>query len=229
MLGDLLLAPGDQAQGDRLHAAGALGVFRDLSQGRADHPADDPVEDATRLLRVDESRRQIARFGDGLLHFTLGNRVKDDSAVGVLADEFADMPGDRLAFAVGIHREQNFLGVFRERFQLRDRARRAIDHLVGHNDLPVLEFDRQIAFRRQVPHMSERGGDAVVGSEKAPDLFDLVRRFDDDELQGDSVSLSRRSSSDATRFSSSVMRSSFADAGRGADDDGAGGASPENR
>ena len=61
---DLALAIADQLQRDRLHAAGAQAAADLVPQQRADLVADQPVEDAARLLRVDHllvDVRRVAR------------------------------------------------------------------------------------------------------------------------------------------------------------------------
>src|SRR2546421_646904 len=76
-----------------------------LPEDGADLVADQAVQDAPRLLRLVALLIERARVLDRLLHGALGDLVEGDAlgAVGeALAELFFDVPGDGLAFAVGV-------------------------------------------------------------------------------------------------------------------------------
>ena len=107
-LADLLLALDDEPRGDRLHAAGAQAALaHEPPQERRDAVADDAVEDAPRVLRVDARHVDRAGMLERLLDRGLRDRVEDD-ALRVLRldiEDFRDVPGDRLSLAVQVCRE----------------------------------------------------------------------------------------------------------------------------
>jgi hypothetical protein len=117
--GDLVLALADHAQRRALHAAGGQSGPHFLPQQRREVEADQVVERAPRLLRVDQIDRQFARLRHRLAHRVLGDLVEHD-ALHVLALELApcaleqleQMPGDRLALAIGVGREEQGLAFF---------------------------------------------------------------------------------------------------------------------
>lgn len=113
-------------------------------------------------------------MGDGFVDGFLGERVKDDPAEFVFADERRDVPGDGFAFSVGVHGEEDLGGFLGEFPNFAHRPGRAYDHLVGRYDLAVFEGDRKVAFRRQVANKTERSGDPVFGTEEAADLADFA-------------------------------------------------------
>ena len=101
---DLALAIADQLEGDRLHAPGAQAAPDLVPQDRADLVADQPIEHAARLLRIDHPHVDLAGMLDGLENRLLGDLVEhqplDLLPVG-LAEFLGQMPADGLAFAVG--------------------------------------------------------------------------------------------------------------------------------
>src|SRR5690606_35957798 len=106
---DLFLALADHAQRRALHASGGgARKARLLPQQRREIEADQIIERAPRLLRVDEVLGDGARLLDRLADRVARDLVEDD-AVDVLTVERAvflqqlgEMPGNRLALAVGV-------------------------------------------------------------------------------------------------------------------------------
>ncbi len=123
---DLVLALADHAQRRALHAAGGQAAPHLLPQQRREIEADEVVERAARLLRVHEVERQVARLGDGALHFALGDLVEHHAfdflalEVAALFEQLAQVPGDGFAFAVRVGREIEVLGFLQ-------RARDGVD------------------------------------------------------------------------------------------------------
>ena len=130
---DLPLALDDQSHRDRLHAP-RREPARDLRpQQRRDHVADDAVEEAPRLLRVDAGDVELTGRFEGLPDRLLGDLVEDHAleALRIAADRLAQVPGDRLALAVEVGREIDRVGLLRELAQLGD------DLLLAGQDLVV--------------------------------------------------------------------------------------------
>ena len=108
---DLALALHDEPHRDRLHAPGGEPAPHLLPEDGADLVADEPVEDAARLLRVELLPVEVDRVLDGLLDRVLRDLVEEDAPhAGVAAlgaDLLGDVPGDRLALAIGVGREED--------------------------------------------------------------------------------------------------------------------------
>src|ERR1700747_703909 len=73
----LALALHDEARGDRLDAAGRKPAHDLLPEDRRDLVAVEPVEDAPRLLRVDEPLVDVARLSECLLDRVAGDLLED--------------------------------------------------------------------------------------------------------------------------------------------------------
>ena len=86
---DLALALDEQTQSDRLHAPrrqrAVVRAVDVLPQQRRHLVADDPVEDAPRLLRVDKRHVDVARLRDRLENGRLGDLVVGDATERLLA------------------------------------------------------------------------------------------------------------------------------------------------
>ena len=91
---------------------------RDLlpEHGR-DLVAVEAVEDAARLLRVDEALVDVARLAERAVDRVLRDLVEDHAPHGHLRlQHLEQVPGDRLAFAVFVCREQQLVGVLQSFF-----------------------------------------------------------------------------------------------------------------
>ena len=109
---DLALALDDEADGDRLDATGRQAAADLARQQRAQRVADQAIDDAARLLRVDEVHVDLARVGERLLDRRLGDLVEGDPErlLGRDVGGLGDVPGDRLAFAVEVGGEVDLVG-----------------------------------------------------------------------------------------------------------------------
>ncbi len=165
----------------RLHPPGRQSEVERLPQQRAHLVADQTVEHAPRLLGVDQVHVERPRVLERLLHRALGDLVEGqplDRLFGRL-EHRSQVPGDRLALAVGIGREVNALGGLGRGLEPRDRLILAHDrHVLGLE--VVLDVDTELALRQV--------HDVAVGSEHGEFLPEelgqrarLGRRLDDDQ------------------------------------------------
>jgi hypothetical protein len=131
----LALTLDHQAGGDALHAARRELRHDLLPQHRADLIAVQPVEDAAGLLRVDELDVQLARAARGGADGVRGDLVEHHAVYRDLGlQDLLKVPGDRLALAVLICREEELVGVLQELLELGDLLL-----LVGVDDIERLE------------------------------------------------------------------------------------------
>ena len=123
----LALALDNQTDRGRLHTA-RREALRDLApQHRRNLEAEEPVKDAAGFLCVDEVQIEVARLLDGGTNRIFGDLVEHhalDRDLGL--ENFAQVPGNGLTFAVLISREQEFVGVFQRTLQLGDGAASAV-------------------------------------------------------------------------------------------------------
>jgi hypothetical protein len=186
---DLFLALADHAQRRALHAPG--GSAREaglLPEQRRDLEAHEVVERAARQVSLHELVGDRARVIDGFLHGVLRDLV-EDAAVHVLAVERAgvakqlvQVPGDRLALAVGVGREIQRVGLLHGARDRVDVLAVLVDQLPAH-----LEVARGVdgAF------LGHEVADVAIGrhhlevlAEVLLDGLGLGRRLDDDEVLG---------------------------------------------
>ena len=190
----LALPLDDEACRHRLDAAGREPGHDLLPEHRRDLVAVEAVEDAARLLRVDEPLVDLARVVQCGLDRRAGDLVEDHSPDGNLRlQHLEQVPRDRLSFAVLVRREQELVGVGELLAQLRDGPL-----LVGVDDVQrleaVLDVDAEARPRlafvllrdlggavREVANVADRGLDDELGPEVAGDRARLCRRLDDDE------------------------------------------------
>ena len=185
---DLALAVDHQAHGDRLDAAGGQAAADLARQERAERVADQAVDDAARLLRVDEVRVDVARVRERLPDGALGDLAERHPAhlrrrhMGRLGD----VPGDRLAFAVEVGGEVDGLGLLRLAGDAVDVLAAVLgDHVLGRE--VVVDVHAELALAgvlRQVADVSVGGEDLVVRPEIAFDRPRLGRRLHDHEVLG---------------------------------------------
>ena len=90
---DLALAVDDQAQRDRLHAAGRLGAGQLAPQHRRQREADQIIERAAGAIGVDQILIELARMRHRLEHGRLGDRVEGHAL---------DVGGQRLASSAAL-------------------------------------------------------------------------------------------------------------------------------
>ncbi len=171
-LPDLLLALHHQAHGHALHAARGEAAADLLPEDGRDPVADQPVENAARLLRVIEIAVELQRRLDGLLDGLLGDLVEEDARGGHLAllELLEDVPGDGLALAVGVGGEEDAVDALGRRLELGDHLLLRLDDLVDRLE-PVLDVHADLALG-QVHHVAHRGLHHVA---RAQVLLDRLR------------------------------------------------------
>ena len=185
---DLLLAHHDHAQRRRLHAPGRQAGADLAPQHRREVEADQVIERAARLLRVDQRRGDPARVLHRLADGARRDLGEDHAVQGApfeqaaLLEDLGDVPADGFAFAIGVGREvERVGGLGRARDRL-DVLLVLLDQLVAHGEL-ALRIDRAL-LGHQVAHMAVRGQDMEVLAEVLVDRLRLGRRFDDEEVLG---------------------------------------------
>ena len=178
---DFEFAVADQPQRHRLHAAGRARARQLPPQHRRQREADQIVERAAREIGVDQRAVDLARVLHGFADRLLGDGVEHDALDGLrlqrvlFLEHFEDVPGDRLALAVGVGRQDQPVGAL-------DGAGDVVQPLLGLVvDLPehaeiVVGIDRAV-LGRQVADMAERGQNLVAGAEILVDRLGLGRRF----------------------------------------------------
>ena len=186
---DLHLAVDDEAEGDGLHAASGLRAGELAPEHGRQLEADEVVEGAAGEVGVDELHVDLARVLHRLVHRRLGDCVEGDAGdLGVLLHRLAagqglkEVPGDRLALAVGVGGEDELavgLQGLGDRADVLLALRR---HLPLHLEVAV-GVDRAV-LGRQVAHVPVGGEDGVAGTEVLVDGLRLGRRFDDDDGHG---------------------------------------------
>ena len=193
--GDPLTLPVDhQPGGDRLHAAGRKPGHDLLPEHRGDLVAVQPVEDAAGLLGVDQVLVEIARIGDRLGDRALGDLVEHHPMGRDLGLQFLQqMPGDRLALAVAVGGQQEFVGLGQRILQgAQRRPLVGVDHVEGfeavvHVDpgagplLTLVLGGHLGGTGRQVADVASTGLDDVSVAQEAGDLGRFGRRLDDHE------------------------------------------------
>src|SRR2546430_1607482 len=104
---DLALAVDNQPKGDGLNAAGGKPVANLLPEERRHRVADEPVDDASGLLGVDQVLVDVPRVLGGFLDGGRRDLVEGDTAERCLGhlDDVGQMPGDRLTLAVEVRRQ----------------------------------------------------------------------------------------------------------------------------
>ena len=171
----------DEPQRHRLHAAGRAGAGQFAPQHRRQRKTNEVIERAARQIGVDQRLVDLAGLPHRLRHRLLGDGVEHDALNGLaverlfLLQKFEDVPGDRFAFAIGVGRQDEFVGAL-------DRTRDIVEPLGRLGiDLPehakiVIRVHRA-ALGRQVADMAERGQDLVALAQIFVDRFRLGGRF----------------------------------------------------
>ncbi len=178
---DLPLPIDDQAQGDRLHAAGRESGTDLLPQDRGDAVADEPIEDPPRLLRLHELEVDRAGVLERLENRVLGDLGERDplGAGGGDAEDLGDVEGDRLALAVVVGREDQIVRPLLRRSELSN----GLLARVGHDVLglePLFGVDAQLALR-QVADVPVGGPNRVVTTQVSLQGLRLRGRLHDDQ------------------------------------------------
>src|SRR5690606_12983923 len=179
---DLTLALDDQPHGDRLHAARRQARADLLPQQRTELVAHQPVEDAARLLRVDQVHIDAARALEGLADRVRGDLVEHHAACAVRVDLGGghQVPGNRLAFAVEVGCQVDFLGLCRGFLKLLHQLALVVGHAVARLEV-VLDVNRELRLE-QVTHVPDRSPDLVALAQVVFNGARLRRGLDNHEL-----------------------------------------------
>ena len=179
---DRPLALADDAHRDRLHATRRQPTADLAPEKRRELVADEAIEDAAGLLRVEAVLVELARILQRLEHGLLGDLVEEDT-VHVLpapAELLGDVPGDRLTLAVGVGREVDVLLVLRRLLDLVEHLRLALDHVVLGGEV-LLDVDAELRLG-QVHHVPDRRLHLVVPPQVLAERLRLGGRFDDHQV-----------------------------------------------
>ena len=134
----LFFALDDHAHGDALHAPRAEAGLHLLPQHRRQRVAVEPIENAAALLRADEVLVDVVLLGQRRLHGLFGDFVEDDAAdLDLGLEQLLEVPADRLAFAVGVGRENQFRGVLHRGLEGRDVLLLVAGHHVIRREVAV--------------------------------------------------------------------------------------------
>ena len=177
---DLALAIDDELDGDRLHAPRREAAAHLRPEQRRDLVADEAVENSPRLLRVDAVHVDVMRVLERRQRRLFRDLVElDPLGIGEL-QELGQVPGDRLAFAIGIGREIDVGRAFDRAAQLLDDVAFALDRQVFRREV-VLDVDAQRALwegRARAPPMPSP---TYRAGKKLLDRPRFRRRFHDDQ------------------------------------------------
>ena len=189
----LPLAVDHEPRGDGLHAPGRKARHDLLPQDRRHLEAVEPVEDAARLLGVDEPLVDLARLVERAVDRVLRDLVEDHPAHRNLRlQHLLQVPGDGLALPVLVRREQQLVGSLQLLLEVGDdpflvvvddvvRLELAVD---VHAELPVAGAIRRRDVRgpvREVADVADARLDDEVAAEVAGDRPRLGGRLHDDE------------------------------------------------
>src|SRR5438093_230860 len=126
------------------------------------------------------TRNDLQRVRERLADSVLRDLVEQHPAdVVAVAQGLRDVPGDRLALAVGVGGDEHALRLLRRLLDLGESLRLLLDGDVLRREA-VLDVHPQLALR-QVAHVPHRGLHGVARAEVLADRLRLGRRLDDDE------------------------------------------------
>ena len=183
---DLDFAVAHKAQRHRLHAAGRARARELAPQHRRQGEADQVVERPARPVGVDQRLVDLARMAHRLLHGVLGDRVEHhpvDALVleqPLVLEDLVDVPGDRLALAVGVGRQDDPLGVPDRHADVAEPLGRLGVDFPAHGEI-VVRVDRAV-LGREVADVAIGGVDPVVLAQVLVDGLRLGGRFDDHDF-----------------------------------------------
>ena len=176
----------NQPERHRLDAAGGAAAGQLAPQHRRKREADEIIQGAPRQISLDEFPVQLARGAERVEHRLPGDLVEDDplhveSVEGSpFVEHLQHVPGDRLAFPVGVRGKEEAVGAF-------ERLRQRADVLLGlglqlpiHGEVVVGTHGPVLG--RQVTDMAVAGHDPILRPQVLVDRFGLGRGFDDDDV-----------------------------------------------
>jgi hypothetical protein len=183
----LALTLDHQTGGDRLHPASRQARHHHfLPQDRADLITVEAVEDAPGLLCVDQPKVQLTGVLRGGPDRVPGDLVEDHPVHRHLGlEDLPQMPGDRLALAVLVRREEELVGVLQQFLELGDllflvrvddvqRFEIVIDVDAELGPLLALVLGRNLrGLPRKVTNMADTGLHDIVAAKVARDGLGL--------------------------------------------------------
>ena len=176
---DLVFAVHHQAGRNALHAAGAQPTLDLAPQEGRQFVTHNAVQNAARLLRIDQIDVNVARVLDPVLDRGFGDLVKGDT-LGVLIfqlEQLLDMPGDGFALAVRV-------GCEVDEVALADLAADLLDDFIFSFDRRVFRFEIVLNIdahflSRQIAQMAHGCLDHIPRPEVFADGFGLGGRLHD--------------------------------------------------
>ena len=184
---DLTLAFNDDAERDGLYPPRREAAAHLLAQQRAETVADEPVEDAPRLLGVHQIDVDLAGMLESRADGRFRDLVEHDAADGLLPrlNRLAQVPRDGLALTVGVGRQIQCVGFLHRLVELFDQGLLILGHDVLRLEV-VLDVDAERALGK-VADVTDGCFHVVVAAKKAPDSPGLGRRLDDHKVLCHSV------------------------------------------
>ena len=213
---DLELAVADQPQRHRLHPPGGTRARQFAPQHRREREADQIIQRATGHIGIDQRAIDLARRFHGLRHRLLGDGVEHhplDLMVldrALFLEHFKHVPGDRLALAIGVGRQDQPIGALQRLGDVVEPTGRLGVDLPDHLEVS-LRIDRSI-LGRKVPDMAERGQDLVGRTQIFVDRLGFRGRLDNDDIHFIPVTYGKNKGRSA-RFASAVCRANMGAAG----------------
>ena len=185
--GDLALALDDQAHRDGLHPPGRQPRLHALPEQGGDLVADEPVEDASCLLRVEQVPIDVTRVRERVEDRVTGDLGERHAArlLRILAQDGRHVMGDRLALAIEVGRQDEPVGRLHGPLQDGDVVRGLVRDLVLDPEI-VLGIDAELGLG-QIADMPVGGTDHVVRTQVLLDRFRLGRRLDHHECLAHTV------------------------------------------
>ena len=183
---DLDFAVDDQAEGDGLHPACGAGSRQLPPEDRRQVEAHQIVEGAPGEVGLDQLHVDLAGCLHGLGHGRTRDGVENHPFHGLvlhnplLLQDIQHVPGDGLAFPVGVGGQDDAVRGLGRLGDLRQAFRSLCVDLPGHGEV-LVRTDRPIP-GRQVADVAVAGQDLVVWPQVLVDGFGLGRALDDDEV-----------------------------------------------
>ena len=190
---DFKLALADQPQGHRLHPAGRARARQLAPQYRREVEANEIIQRPAGEIGIDQAGIDLARVFHGVAHGIAGDGVEHDALDRLafqhlfLLQHFQHMPGNRLALAVGIGRQNDAVGLLHRLGNVGQALGRLGIDLPEHGEIAG-GINRAI-LGGQIADMAERGVNLVSRPKVFVDRLGLGRRFDDDDIHGGVLSL----------------------------------------
>ena len=183
---DLLLALHDQAQRHRLHPPGRARPRQLAPQDRRQGETHQIIQRPAGQIGFDQFLVQRAGMGDGLHHGGFGDGVERHPFHRQVFQQllgpqhFQDVPGNRLALAVGVGGQDQLVGALHRLGDVLDLGGGAGIHIPDHGEI-VVRLHRAV-LGRQVADMPEAGQHFIIAAQILVDGFDLAGGLDDQDV-----------------------------------------------